>query len=115
MARKRSVAELEYPRQELPARAEEAFAQMFGTDEQNGLVSFTEREDRACELTHALARWLLEESATGGALPTMPESFFPSWMNPPKAERWARKATVRVCCKRLNTPGATNPRFGSRA
>ena len=26
-----------------------------------GLVTFTEREDQACEITDALARWLLEE------------------------------------------------------
>jgi hypothetical protein len=34
---------------------------MFGGDGQNGLVTFTEREDRACEATDALARWLMEE------------------------------------------------------
>ena len=35
-----------------------------GADGQNGLVTFTEREDRACEVTDALARWLLEEHLT---------------------------------------------------
>jgi hypothetical protein len=34
---------------------------MFGSDGQNGLVTFTEREDRACETTDTLARWLMEE------------------------------------------------------
>ena len=34
---------------------------MFGQDGKNGLVTFTEREDRACEATDALTRWLLEE------------------------------------------------------
>ncbi|MEK7755804.1 MAG: hypothetical protein AAB385_01175, partial [Planctomycetota bacterium] len=37
------------------------FDEMFGQDGKNGLVTFTEREDRACEATDALARWLLEE------------------------------------------------------
>ena len=40
-------------------RADEAFHQMFGTDGQNGLVTFTERETRACDVTDDLARWLL--------------------------------------------------------
>ncbi|MCK4661123.1 MAG: hypothetical protein KAV82_16505 [Phycisphaerae bacterium] len=61
MARKRSAGEMEQLRREFLDRAEAAFEQMFGTDGQNGLVTFTEREDRACETTDALARWLLEE------------------------------------------------------
>lgn len=61
MARKRSAAEMEQMRREFLVRAEAAFEEMFGADGQNGLVTFTEREDRACEVTDALARWLLEE------------------------------------------------------
>ena len=61
MARKRSAAEMEQLQREFLARAEAAFEQMFGADGQNGLVTFTEREDRACEVTDTLARWLLEE------------------------------------------------------
>ena len=57
----RSEVELARLREEFRARADEAFKQMFGSDGQNGLVSFTEREDRACEATDALARWLMEE------------------------------------------------------
>ncbi len=38
-----------------------AFDQMLGSDGQNGLVTFTEREDRACELGDALTRRLLED------------------------------------------------------
>jgi uncharacterized protein with PIN domain len=34
---------------------------MFGSDGQNGLVTFAEREERACELTDELARWLMVE------------------------------------------------------
>jgi hypothetical protein len=41
--------------------AETAFEQMFGSDGQNGLVTFAEREERACAATDALARWLMAE------------------------------------------------------
>ncbi len=61
MSQERSTAELEHLRRQFVGRAEAAFEQMFGADGQNGLVTFTEREDRACEVTDALARWLLEE------------------------------------------------------
>jgi len=61
MAAKRSQAEWARLREEFRARADRAFDQMFGWDGQNGLVTFTEREDRACEATDRLARWLMEE------------------------------------------------------
>ncbi len=61
MSQERSTAELESLRRQFVGRAEAAFEQMFGADGQNDLVTFTEREDRACEVTDALARWLLEE------------------------------------------------------
>jgi hypothetical protein len=64
MAAKRSAAEMEQLRREFLVRAEAAFEQMFGDDGQNELVTFSEREDRACEVTDALARWLLEEHLT---------------------------------------------------
>jgi hypothetical protein len=48
-------------RAEFVARAGEAFDQMFGTDGQNGLVTFQEREDRACEVGDDLTRWLMAE------------------------------------------------------
>lgn len=38
-----------------------AFDRMFGSDGQNGLVTFDERERRACEVTDELARLLLDE------------------------------------------------------
>jgi len=61
MARERSAEELRVLREEFLVRANATFDQMFGQDGKNGLVTFTEREDRACEVTDALARWLLEE------------------------------------------------------
>lgn len=61
MARERTAEELANLKEEFLTRAKAAFEQMFGQDGKNGLVTFTEREDRACEVTDALARWLLEE------------------------------------------------------
>ncbi len=43
------------------ALAQAAFDRMFGADGQNGLVTFAEREQRACEVTDELARWLMAE------------------------------------------------------
>lgn len=42
-------------------KAAAAYDRMCGGDGQNGLVSFQERERRACELTDELARLLLDE------------------------------------------------------
>ncbi len=52
---------LDRKRAEFLALAGTAFEQMFGSDGQNGLVTFTEREERACDVTDALARWLMAE------------------------------------------------------
>ena len=48
-------------RAQFQALAGTAFEQLFGTDGQNGLVTFAEREERACALTDELARWLMAE------------------------------------------------------
>jgi uncharacterized protein with PIN domain len=50
---------LEHKRSQFVALAEAAFERMFGADGQNGLVTFAEREERACEVTDELARWLM--------------------------------------------------------
>jgi hypothetical protein len=53
-------------------KAGQAFDQMLGDDGQNGLVTFEEREDRACDLGDGLTRRLLadhlaaDESANPG-------------------------------------------------
>ena len=52
---------LDGKRAEFVSRAGHAFDRMFGADGQNGLVTFAQREDRACEVTDALARWLMAE------------------------------------------------------
>lgn len=59
-----AASRLEQKRAEFLAQAREAFDRMFGTDGQNGLVTFTEREERACEVTDVLARWLMAEHLT---------------------------------------------------
>src|SRR5438477_2064628 len=53
--------ELRKRRREFQEEAGRAFDQMLGSDGQNGLVTFQEREDRACELGDELTRHLLEE------------------------------------------------------
>jgi len=53
--------QLDQKRAEFVAQAGAAFDQMFGSDGQNGLVTFTQREERACQVTDELARWLLAE------------------------------------------------------
>ena len=50
-----------HKRQEFLERAGKAFDRMFGSDGQNGLVTFAEREDRACEVGDELTRWLMAE------------------------------------------------------
>jgi len=57
-------------RAQFMALAQAAFERMFGADGQNGLVTFAEREQRACEVTDELARWLMAEHVaqdSGGA------------------------------------------------
>ena len=52
---------LDSQRAQFLALAGTVFEQLFGTDGQNGLVTFAEREERACALTDELARWLMAE------------------------------------------------------
>jgi hypothetical protein len=52
---------LEQLRAKFVGQANQAFVRMFGADGQNGLVKFTEREDRACEVGDELSRWLMAE------------------------------------------------------
>lgn len=59
-----TAAQLEQKRAEFMAQARAAFELMFGADGQNGLVTFSQREQRACEATDALARWLMAEHIT---------------------------------------------------
>jgi hypothetical protein len=56
-----TAQELRTRRREFLEEAGRAFDQMLGSDGQNGLVTFEEREDRACELGDALTGRLLEE------------------------------------------------------
>ena len=48
-------------REEFFEEAKATFDQMFGQDGKNGLVTFTQREDRACEATDDLARWMVQK------------------------------------------------------
>jgi hypothetical protein len=53
--------ELKSRRREFVEEAGRTFDQMLGADGQNGLVTFEQREERACELGDALTQRLLEE------------------------------------------------------
>jgi hypothetical protein len=53
--------ELRQRRRAFQDEAGRAFDQMLGDDGQNGLVTFDEREERACDLGDALTRRLLAE------------------------------------------------------
>jgi uncharacterized protein with PIN domain len=61
---------IEEKRAEFLRRAGQAFERMFGEDGQNGLVTFAEREERACVVGDELTRWLMTEhlalDPTGG-------------------------------------------------
>jgi uncharacterized protein with PIN domain len=52
---------LDSKRSRFLALAGTAFDRLFGTDGQNGLVTFAAREERACAVTDELARWLMAE------------------------------------------------------
>ena len=50
-------------RQQWLQQAEAVFELMFDADQQDQLVTFDQRETRACALTRELAAWLLEQHA----------------------------------------------------
>lgn len=52
---------LEQKRAGFMAQAGAAFDRMFGPEGQNGLVTFAQREERACQVSDELARWLMAE------------------------------------------------------
>ena len=56
-----TAEELKARRQEFLNEAGQSFDQMLGTDGRNGLVTFEEREQRACDLGDALTLRLLGE------------------------------------------------------
>jgi hypothetical protein len=60
MAKETTRKKLEELRRECHRELDKGFNEMFGSDGQNGLVTFTERENRACEVGDRLSCWLLE-------------------------------------------------------
>ena len=56
-----TTKELNVRRKEFLDEAGKVFDQMLGSDGQNGLVTFEQREDRACELGDGLTRRLMED------------------------------------------------------
>ena len=73
------VHEIQRRRQAFLKRAEEAFDRMMNADQQNDLVTFAQREQRACEVTDELARWLMAEQLALSEPAASPEvAEFPS-------------------------------------
>jgi hypothetical protein len=66
-----AAEQLSRKRAEFLARAGQAFDRMFGADGQNGLVTFAQWEDHACEVTDELARWLMAEHRGRKHLPVV--------------------------------------------
>jgi hypothetical protein len=58
---KMGVSMHERLRREWMEESERTFEKMFAADQQENLITFTQREDMAMELTRHLAQWLLEE------------------------------------------------------
>lgn len=77
-------------RQQWLAAANDVFERMFAHAEQDQLVTFTQREDRACLLGQELAAWLLERHVT----------------NDPQA---CPSATTPPCCPKCGQPAQRVP------
>jgi hypothetical protein len=61
MFKKQPAPDLPRLRRDFLERAGGAFDQMFGVDGSNGLVTFADREARACKAGDELTNWLLQE------------------------------------------------------
>ena len=61
MSESSSTIPLSQLRARFASQAMAALDRMFGSDGQNGLVTFDQREQRACEVTDELSRWLMAE------------------------------------------------------
>jgi hypothetical protein len=86
-------------RQQWLAAANDAFERMFGAAEQDHLVSFLQRETRACLLGNELAAWLLERHVSNDpdarpadvAPPPCPKCGRPARRRKPPAQRLPRR------------------------
>jgi len=59
MFKQHEAPDLASLRRDFLKAAEQSFDRMFGRDGRNGLVTFTQREEQACELGDEVSRWLL--------------------------------------------------------
>lgn len=88
----------EHLRQQWLAAANDAFERMFAVPEQDHLVTFTQREARACLLGNELAAWLLERHVTSDA------QIRPAEEQPPGCPKCGRPA------QRVKPPNGRLPR-----
>src|SRR5262245_62391415 len=94
-------------RQQWLAAANDAFERSFATAQQDHLVTFLQRETRACLLGNELAAWLLERHVssdpqacpTDQAPPGCPKWGRPARRRKPPSGRWPRR--------QLQTPAGT--------
>ena len=77
-------------RQQWLQQAESVFDLMFDPDQQDQLVTFNQREHRACTLTRELAVWLLEQHLAEDPAVALPDS------PPPACPRCGRPASRRT-------------------
>ncbi len=73
-------------------QAEAAFELMFDADQQDRLVTFDQRERRACSLTRELAAWLLEQPIAEDPAVRLTGTEAPAC---PRCSRPARRETPR--------------------
>jgi hypothetical protein len=94
-------------RQQWLAAANDAFERMFAEVEQDHLVTFLQRENRACLLGNELAAWLLERHVGSDPLACPTDQAPPSC---PKCGRPARRRkppSGRLPRRQLQTPAGT--------
>src|ERR1700689_5589831 len=77
-------------RRQFMQQASAAFERMFGDSETEQLVTFTQREDRACALGKELSGWLLEQHAAVDASVRPAEHAVPRC---PKCDRPGQRVT----------------------
>jgi len=98
------VSEREDLRQRFLSHAAAAFDLMFDPQYQDQLVTFDQREERACELGRDLAAWLLQQHANGDPLahPTV-EPVPPTCPKCGRSGRWVTDPNEPPPGRRLTT------------
>lgn len=94
-------------RQEFLAAANDVFDRMFAAGEQDQLVTFLQRESRACLLGNDLAAWLLERHLRGDAQVCPTDQTPPPCPKCGHAARRRQPPGGRLPARQLQTPAGT--------